>query len=276
MATAAVRASTAVVQPPAVVAGLYGAHAEGYDRRWSPVIAPWSRSLLAALPLAGARRVLDVGAGTGALLPALQRAAPAATVVGVDLSLPMLQRARRRGRFALAAMDVERLGVRPSSVDVAVAVMVLFHLADPPGAVARVAAALRPGGTFGAVTWGYEPSFPGGQVWEDALDAAGAPPDPSAITRNDPRLETPDRLGGVFATAGLSEVRAWAHTFQHGFTAGELLRVRLAFGSSRRRVEALDPPARTVFLDRVRAGLSGLSAAELTYEAELVFATGTR
>ena len=126
----------------------YSASADGYVEFWSPVILPPGRRMLEALPWDGARRILDIGTGTGALIPEIRRLAPIASVMGVDPSLGMLARARR-ARAPLAAMDAMALGVRPGTFDVAVLAFVLFHVPDPLTVARRWrrdAARRRPGG----------------------------------------------------------------------------------------------------------------------------------
>jgi ubiquinone/menaquinone biosynthesis C-methylase UbiE len=60
----------------AVLADLYSDRAEAYDSLWSPVIQPLGERLIDRMPLARPVRVIDVGTGSGALLQAIQRAAP--------------------------------------------------------------------------------------------------------------------------------------------------------------------------------------------------------
>ena len=89
----------------------YSASADGHAEFWSPVIRPLGRRLLEALPWDRAGRILDVGTGTGALIPDMVHLAPAARIVGIDPSLGMLDRAT--GVWALpVAMDAMALGVR--------------------------------------------------------------------------------------------------------------------------------------------------------------------
>src|SRR5579871_3481132 len=98
--------------PVSLQARLFSGHAREYARLWSPVILPMGRRLLHALPLAGAARILDVGAGTGALIPDMRALAPDAALAGVDRAEGMLRIAHENGRIPLAVMDAQRLAVQ--------------------------------------------------------------------------------------------------------------------------------------------------------------------
>ena len=95
-------------------------------------------------------KVVDVGTGTGALLPAL--AAAAAEVVAVDQSPLLLARARRRCRDAghenvrFQQADVRSLPCADGAFDAAYCSMVLHHVPDPGTAVRELARVVRPGG----------------------------------------------------------------------------------------------------------------------------------
>src|SRR5688572_6175101 len=86
------------------VAANYSSSADGYAEFWSPVIRPVGRQLLSAVPWARVRRVLDVGTGTGALVPEIVAFAPTAYVLGVDRAAGMLRIASTTGA-RLAVMD---------------------------------------------------------------------------------------------------------------------------------------------------------------------------
>lgn len=127
-------------------------HARQWDdlaRTLLPV--PEYRERLLALVPEG-RIVVEVGLGTGGLLPAL--AGKSARVIGVDHSPAMLDEARRRLATAgLAGIDL-RLGemthlpLPDRSAECTVLNMVLHHAADPPTVLAEIRRILVPGGTL--------------------------------------------------------------------------------------------------------------------------------
>jgi ArsR family transcriptional regulator len=93
--------------------------------------------------------ILDLGTGTGALLPLLARYA--GRTVAVDMSREMLVRARERAGAAGGAVDfvrgdVQELPLPGDSVDGVVANMILHHLAHPERAFREMARVLRRGG----------------------------------------------------------------------------------------------------------------------------------
>lgn len=95
-------------------------------------------------------RVIDVGTGTGALLPLLAQAA--AGVMAVDRSEALLIRARKRCRDAgcrnvcFQRADVHALPFADAAFAAAYTSMVLHHVADPGIALRELARVVRPGG----------------------------------------------------------------------------------------------------------------------------------
>ncbi len=96
------------------------------------------------------KNVVEIGLGTGGLLPAL--AARSATVIGVDHSPAMLDEARRRltkGKVSgveLRLGEMTHLPLPDNSADCALLAMVLHHAADPAAVLAEIRRILVPGG----------------------------------------------------------------------------------------------------------------------------------
>lgn len=95
-------------------------------------------------------RVLDVGSGPGAALDALRKRFPKAELLALDMAMPMLDRARRRGGWMRPARaicaDAQRLPLADASVDLLFSSLCLQWVEDLPAALAEFRRVLRPGG----------------------------------------------------------------------------------------------------------------------------------
>ena len=214
----------------------YDAAAGGWASGPGPMYTRLAEALIAAapLPLAG-RRVLDLGAGTGAAGRAAL-AAGAGQVVAADLAVGML-RAAGPALHPVAA-DAAALPFRAGSFDLVAAAFCLNHLPDPAAALAE---ARRVGAALAASTFAAGWTHPA----KDAVDAALRPfgyrePAWHACVSLDA-----DRLAGRAEAAGFSQVRVRTVTVPAGLvTAAELAAWRLGLAQFAPFLRGLDAPAR--------------------------------
>ncbi|MFE4370841.1 class I SAM-dependent methyltransferase [Streptomyces sp. NPDC056835] len=127
----------------------FGSRAADWDARF-PDDGPAYAAAVADLGLRPGDAVLDAGCGTGRALPPLRDAVGArGTVLGVDLTLQMLDAAVRAGRRAagrLLLADVSRLPVRTAVLDAVFGAGLIAHLPQPDENLRELARVVRPGG----------------------------------------------------------------------------------------------------------------------------------
>ncbi len=186
------------------VEAAYARWAPIYDLTFALVMRPGRVAAAKAASRPGGR-VLDVGVGTGLELPMFD---PTTRLVGVDLSRPMLAKARRRVAEqklgfveGLAVMDAVSLAFADETFDAVVAPYVLTVVPDPHASLDEWARVVKPGGAIVLVnhvgaesgpvaaieTWlarrsaslGWHPSFP----WSVIADWIAARPDMTLIER---------------------------------------------------------------------------------------------
>ncbi|MER7341810.1 methyltransferase domain-containing protein [Streptomyces sp. NPDC000075] len=136
-------------EDPARVQEFFGARADAWDEKF-PEDGPAFATAVAESGIRPGDRVLDAGCGTGrALAPLRAAVGPSGTVLGVDLTEPMLAAARRAGRDAQGALlraDVARLPLRDGVLDAVFAAGLIAHLPEPAANLRELARAVRPGG----------------------------------------------------------------------------------------------------------------------------------
>ena len=186
--------------------GYEGHHwAENQDR-YDAVNSGFNDMLLAAADIGPDDGVLDIGCGNGRISwLAAQRAAH---VLGVDLSGPMLARAR------MAATGVPNLTYRqgdaqvfpfpPHAFDVAVSRFGIMFFADPVAAFTNVRGALRPGGRLAFLSMRDLGDLAG------VLAAFGGSPIPASTGTGPLSLSDPAVIDHVLTGAGFTDVTAEA------------------------------------------------------------------
>jgi SAM-dependent methyltransferase len=132
------------------------AEAERYDR----MTRSFCEQIIEAAAPGPGERVLDVGCGNGAVALAVSAlVAPGGSVMGLDVSGPMLAHARRRAEQAGIASvsflqgDAQVYPLPPASFDAVVSRFGVMFFDDPVAAFANIGRALRPGGRIAFTCW---------------------------------------------------------------------------------------------------------------------------
>ncbi|HEU4365685.1 MAG TPA: methyltransferase domain-containing protein, partial [Candidatus Krumholzibacteria bacterium] len=136
-------------------ARIYDDLAETYERVSLPVFfAAPGRVLAQRVAPAPGSRILDVGAGTGAVARAVRdRAGDGALVVVADASAAMLRMARGAGLADGIVAMLPDLPFAPESFDIVTSAFVMTHLDDADAAARDMKRVLRAGGRIGLSAW---------------------------------------------------------------------------------------------------------------------------
>ncbi len=128
----------------------YRRYARFYDICFGAVFQPGRRAVVERMDCGPGERILEVGVGTGLSLPLYPQDV---SVVGIDISRDMLDRARHRlarDRLAQAArlmmMDAENMAFEDDSFDKVVAMYVASVVPDPKRLVDEMRRVCKPGG----------------------------------------------------------------------------------------------------------------------------------
>ncbi len=175
----------------------------------TPDVVEQRRTVLEALALRPAERVLDIGCGPGYLAAEMAAAVGAGGLVhGIDASPGMLEVARRRSRAAgsapveLAQGDATSLPFPDAVFDAAVSTQVYEYVADMPGALAEARRVLAPGGRLLVLDTDWD-----SVVWRSGDDARMA----RVLDAWDDHLvhrDLPRRLPSLLRAAGFTLAHA--------------------------------------------------------------------
>lgn len=194
--------------------GADGHHWAEHHQRYDTMAAGLTGPLLDAAAIADTHRVLDIGCGTGQTTRSAARRAYRGHAVGIDLSEPMLERARRtaaaegvdNAEFELGDAQVHPF---PSAgFDVAVSRAGVMFFADPVAAFANIGRALRPGGRLAFVCH-REPSDEVQAVFA-ALTEHLPTPAPNESAPGVADFADPDHIRTVLGRSGFEEATVTA------------------------------------------------------------------
>ncbi|WP_315750884.1 MULTISPECIES: class I SAM-dependent methyltransferase [unclassified Bradyrhizobium] len=203
-------------------------------QRWSDrqeaqdiLLAPVSQILIERIAAKPGDRILDIGCGCGGLSIALAgQVAPGGSVLGVDISAPMLDRARVVAPVGLATefvlADATVHPFAPASFDLLVSRFGVMFFADPVASFANIRRALKPGGRVVFACWREPKANP----WMIApLQAVYrhvpklpemAPEDPGPFA-----FASEARVARILGEAGFSDVALEAHALSLDIARGQ-------------------------------------------------------
>ena len=147
---AASRALSVAAVENEFVEGVYDKLAKVYDLTFGPSLHPGRLQAIQRMGITGQDRVLEVGVGTGINLSLYPRDA---TVIGIDFSSSMLEKARERAArkdvphsLRLLQMDAADLKFADDSFDIVYAPYLISVVPDPVKVAQEMRRVCRPGG----------------------------------------------------------------------------------------------------------------------------------
>jgi SAM-dependent methyltransferase len=195
----------------------------------------FGREVMAAAGISPGERVLDVGCGCGdASFDLARLVGSGGRVLGVDISEPILARARARAmsvqekNVTFERGDAQLHGFDAASFDLVFSRFGVMFFDDPVGAFQNLRAALRPGGRAAFICW--RPAKDNEWVTKSLevvsrhvalLDPPG-PEDPGPMSFGDP-----ERVTRILTASGFSTIEI--NSFDTPFTIGRNLDEAVAF-----------------------------------------------
>ena len=251
-----------------------GAQGEAWVR-WhdetEQVVAAFGAAALAVADPRPGERVLDVGCGCGTTTFELaRRVGPEGHVLGIDVSRPMLEEARRRAEgarlphIAFTEGDAARTAF-PTDRDLSYSRFGTMFFDDPVAAFRHLRTALRPGGRVVWLAWRTPRDNPwatmGVSAARAALGVAAPPTDPNAPGPF--ALADEDRARTLMIDAGYVDVRFERRdrTIPIGASAADAAQRMLHLGPTARFAREQDPARIPEILAAVQAALMPLADA---------------
>ena len=244
----------------------WAAHESYFDRS----LARYDPALLAAAAIGPRDRVLDVGCGTGHTSRAAARLARDGAVVGIDLSSPMLERARERaheerlGNVTFVHADAQVHPFDAASFDVVISRTGTMFFGVPAAAFANLRRALRPGGRLAMLVWQPVHENEWLTSFTAALAAGRSVPAPPPDSPGPFSLSDPQHVTELLEGAGLAHVVLDGRNepMEFGRTADDAYENVAAMGFTTFMLDQLDPAARPGALACLRASIDAHATPE--------------
>lgn len=273
-----------------------------YQEHWQPVLDAPARRLFARvaavarafLPFSGEQpagddmpRLLDLGAGTGALASLAAERWPHAAIIGLDVSGAMLAVAERRvaaidrghGRPGAEWLvrDARATGLEAGSIDAVVSSFALQLVGDRAAVLREVHRVLCTGGVFGFVTWIAEDlQMPPDTEFDEAVYELELDDPDSVFRESKPGdYESIEQARDELVAAGFSDIDVRPDTLAFSWSPDAYLRFKESY-DERELFDSLSGPDRARLLENVQRRWEALPATAFSLQAPLVTATARR
>ena len=242
--------------------GLEGAAWADNAPRYDAMMGGFNQPLLALAAIGDNDNVLDIGCGTGQITLLAASRATRAQVVGVDISEPMLTRARADAAeqgIANVRFDQADAEVHPfeeGGFDIVISRGGVMFFSDSAAAFANIARALRPGGRMVFIV--PQAGRPNSDYARATAALAPLMRRPSPAARGMGSLSDPDRIHRVLGEAGLTEVnvRPVEALMDYGRDAADAAGFILGQGPVRFNLQDVDQATATRARAELRAALA--------------------
>jgi len=248
--------------------GWEGAHWAQNRARYNAPVAAFNDDLFRWAAVAPDHHVLDIGCGTGQVTLLAARRADRGHVVGVDLSAPMLERARADAAtqgIANVRFEQGDAQVHPfpdAGFDVAISRGGVMFFEDAVAAFANILRGLRPGGRL--VFIGPQGGTPDSEYARATTALRPLMREPSPASRGMGSLVDPARIREVLDAAGFTGIRIEPVTapMDYGRDAADAAEFILGQGPVRSNLAGLDPGVVERTREQLRAGLEAFETSE--------------
>jgi SAM-dependent methyltransferase len=229
-------------------------------------LAPVSTALIERATVRPGEHVVDVGCGTGPTTIELGAVVgPTGRVLGIDVSEPMLARARARlqpgSPVSLVQADATAYDFPRASFDLLFSRFGVMFFAEPAKTFANLRAALRPGGRLAFACWRKPEENP----WltlplRAALEHAPPLPQPGPEDPGMFSFAREDRVRRILGDAGFTAIRAEPVDFEFDIGRGrgldEAAAAATTIGPAGRALEGQPPDIHRAALASVRRALA--------------------
>jgi SAM-dependent methyltransferase len=242
-----------------------------HQERLDISIGPHHARLMAAAAIAPGERVLDIGCGNGRTSRDAARAAGAGgSVLAVDLSGPMLARARRSAEddglttIRMEQGDAQAYPFPAGSFDVAMSRLGVMFFADPVAAFTNIGTALRAGGRLAILVWQPLAANEWMTAMREAVAVGRDLPVPPAGVPGPFGLADPDFASSVLKSAGFADIdfASSEEPFNIGPDAETAYRFAAGLHVVTLMLADLDEAAEARALDNLRATIAAHETAD--------------